>query len=239
MSVQKDVENRMTDNLKLAKNRAYQFCEEQQKALDEGRITEEEWFDIHNRTFTEKYLAADNPRAQSGHSGGEAAYRYTRGLILEAIHRDGTFLDVGCANGHLIEMLNEWLGGSGLSVEFYGLDISEGLLSLAKRRLPQWQARFFSGNALYWTPEKKYDFVYAAELEYVPKAREWELMDHLYSDFVASGGRFILGPATEEQGSREMEKRVRAWGYTPTGYCEKSHISHKGLCKRLLWFDKT
>ena len=116
--------------LKFAKNRAYKFCEEQQTALDEGRITENEWFDIHNRTFTEYYLAADNPRAQSGHSGGEALYRYTRGMILEAIHRDGDFLDVGCANGHLMEMLDKWLGGSGLSVEFFGLDISKGLAML-------------------------------------------------------------------------------------------------------------
>ncbi len=229
----------MTESLKFAKNRAYKFCEEQQTALDEGRITEKEWFDIHNRTFTEYYLAADNPRAQSGHSGGESVYRYTRGMILEAIDSDGDFLDVGCANGHLIEMLDQWLGGSGLKVEFYGLDISEGLLDLAKRRLPQWENRFFTGNAMFWTPEKKYDFVCVAELEYVPRAREHELMEHLLSDVVAPGGRFILGPLTEEQGSREMEAMVRSWGYTPTGYCEKSHIEHRKLCKRMLWFDKT
>lgn len=136
-------------------------------------------------------------------------------------------------------MLNEWLGGSGLNMEFYGLDISEGLLDLAKRRPPQWHDRFFSGNALHWTPENRYDFVCVAELEYVPKARERELMYHLFSDVVASGGRLILGPTTEKQDSRETENKGLVWGYTPTGYCEKSHIRHKGLCKRLLWFDKT
>jgi len=229
----------MTDNLKFIKNRAYQFCEEQQKALDDRRITEEQWYDIHNRTFTERYLAADNPRAQSGHSGDEAAYRYSRGMILEAVHKNGTFLDVGCANGHLMEMLSQWLVGSGLNVEFYGLDFSEGLLDLAKRRLPQWQGRLVFGNALYWTPQKKFDFVHVAELSYVPKAREQELMDHLYSDLVALGGRLILGPASEEHGQPEMETKVRAWGYAPAGYFEKSHMTHKGLCKRVLWLDKT
>ena len=40
---------------KLAKNRAYQWVEEQQQALDAGKITEAAWFDIHNRFFTGHY----------------------------------------------------------------------------------------------------------------------------------------------------------------------------------------
>ena len=69
------------DPVKSAKNRAYPFVEEQQKALDEGRITEVQWFDNYNRYFTANYLAADNPRAQSGHGGDEARWRYSRGMI--------------------------------------------------------------------------------------------------------------------------------------------------------------
>ncbi len=53
------------DPVKYAKDRAYQFAEDQQKALDEGRITEAQWFDNHNQLFTAAYLAAENPRAQS------------------------------------------------------------------------------------------------------------------------------------------------------------------------------
>ncbi len=226
------------DPIKLAKNRAYQFCEEQQRALDEGRITEAEWFDIHKRFFTRNYLAADNPRAQSGHGGDEAGYRYTRGMVLEAIHRSGTFLDVGCANGYLMEKLHLWLRGTGLDVEFFGLDISEGLLDLAKRRLPQWQDRFFLGNALYWSPPERFDFVCTAELAYVPRDRERELMDRLRSECVAAGGRLILGPYAEERADRQVERKVRAWGHEPSGYCEKSHRTHGVLCKRLLWFDE-
>ena len=44
---------------------------------------------------------------------------------------------------------------------------------------------------------------------------------------------------TEERDNREVERKVRAWGHLPTGYCEKSHATQKALCKRLLWFDKT
>lgn len=54
---------------------------------------------------------------------------------------------------------------------------------------------------------------------------------------MARGGRFILGPVTEEEGRRELEEQVRAWGYEPTGYCDKSHLRHRGLVKRMLWFD--
>lgn len=89
-----------SDPIKSVKNRAYRFLAEQQQALDEGRITETQWFDTHNHFFTGQYLAADNPRGQSGHSSDETQYRGKRMMILEAIHRSGTFLDVGCANGY-------------------------------------------------------------------------------------------------------------------------------------------
>jgi len=227
-----------TDSVKSAINRAYQFCEDQQRALDEGRITEEEWFDIHCQFFTGKYLAADNPRSQSGHGGDETAYRYTRGMLLEAIDRSGRLLDVGCANGHLIEKLHEWLSGSGLEVEVHGLDISDRLLELAKKRLPHWQDRFHLGNALHWIPKKKSDIVCIAELAYVPQKRERTLLYHLFEHCVAPGGRLILGPSSEERDSRQIEEKVRAWGYAPAGYCEKSHQREPALCRRMFWFDK-
>lgn len=225
------------DPIKYAKNRAYQFEDEQQRALDEGRISEAEWFAASERFTAAHYLAADNPRAQSGHGGNEAAYRYTRGMLLEAIDKSGRFLDVGCANGYLMESLHRWLTGSGLTVEFCGLDISPGLIELARRRLPQWQERFFTGNALYWTPPERFDLVYLCGLECAPRGRRKELIGHLFEHYVARGGRFILGPATEEEGRREMEEQVRAWGFEPTGYCDKSHLTYRGLVKRMLWFD--
>jgi len=226
------------DPIRFAKNHAYQFVEEQQRALDEGLISEEQWFDNSNRFFTAHYLAADNPRGQSGHSGDEAAYRYTRMMVLEAIHKSGTFLDVGCANGYLVESLQRWLEGSGLAVEFYGVDLSAELIELARRRLPHWHDRFHLGNALYWTPALRFDFVYLIGMELVPVGRQKELIDHLWDDYLAPGGRLILGPTTEERESRELEEKVCAWGYKPAGYCEKSHLTHARLSKKLLWFDK-
>jgi SAM-dependent methyltransferase len=159
-------------------------------------------------------------------------------LILEAMDKDGLFLDVGCANGYLIESLHQWLAGSGLAVEFYGLDISEGLLQLARSRLPHWQDRFFLGNALYWTPQVLYDFVYLCGLELVPVGRQQAFLRHLLDDYTAPGGRLILGPITEERGSRALEEQLTIWGCKPSGYCEKSHQNYEALARKLFWFDK-
>jgi 2-polyprenyl-3-methyl-5-hydroxy-6-metoxy-1,4-benzoquinol methylase len=227
------------DPIKLAKNGAYQFEEELQRALDAGEITEAEWFRKHEEFIAGLYVAADNPRAQSGHGGDEAQYRYTRMMVLEAIHRSGTFLDVGCANGCLMESLHRWLQGTGLNVEFYGLDISERLVELARKRLPHWRDRFFVGNALDWSPPKRFDFVCIAELEYVPRDRRKDLMRHLYDEYVADGGRLILGPSTQDRDSRQLEDELRCWGYPPSGYCEKSHQKYETLARRLFWFDKS
>jgi SAM-dependent methyltransferase len=217
------------DPIKYAKNRAYQFNEEQQQALDEGRITEEQWFELHYRFFTRAYLLGENPRAQSGHSGDERAYRYTQGMILEAIERDGSFLDVGCANGYLIEKINQWLQGTGLTVDFYGLDISPELVELAKKRLPQWNARFFLGNALYWMPARKFDYVCVRELAYVPRNGRRAFFEHMVALFLEKEGRLILGPFSEERGKYELEAELESWGYPPTGFCIKSHQRNQAL----------
>ena len=226
------------DPIKFAKNRAYEFVEQQQRALDSGEISEAQWFSESNTHFTTHYLAADNPRAQSGHSGDEAQYRYTRMMALEAIDRSGTFLDVGCANGYLMESLERWLSGTGLAVEFYGLDFSDGMLELARQRLPHWQARFFLGNALYWRPPFRFDYVYISGLEYVPAGKQKELVRRLIEEYTAVDGRLILGPVTEERQSSEIRDSLRDWGFVASGHCEKSHQVHPELARKLFWFDR-
>jgi SAM-dependent methyltransferase len=74
-------------------------------------------------------------------------------------NRDGTFLDVGCANGHLMECAVGWLAESGYRIEPYGLDILPELAALARQRLPRWADRIVVGNAIDWIPERRFDFV--------------------------------------------------------------------------------
>lgn len=100
------------------------------------------------------YLAGDNPRSQSGHSGDEGRWEAARRLIVDAIDRDGTFLDVGCASGHRMETVRSWAGQDRHAVEPYGLDIAPELAALARSRLPHWADRIWVGNALHWQPSR-------------------------------------------------------------------------------------
>lgn len=100
------------------------------------------------------------------------ATRWERGRrpIAEGINRNGTFLDVGCANGLLMESIVGWAAAAGHHVEPYGLDYSPNLAALARRRLPHWADRIFVGNGADWTPPQRFDFV-RTELVYVPPGR--------------------------------------------------------------------
>jgi SAM-dependent methyltransferase len=185
------------------------------------------------------YLSQDNPRAQSGHGGDEARWRYTRVLmILEALHKAGSFLDVGCANGYLIECLERWVGGSGLDMEFYGVDISQELIELARSRMPEKSARFSVANAVLWTPDRTFDYVHAHELSYAPAHREKEFLKHLLDDYLSPGGRLIVGPWALHRDSTGLESRVASWGYEPTGTLVKTHGEDSDLTRKMIWFDK-
>jgi SAM-dependent methyltransferase len=127
--------------------------------------------------FDDAYLASDDPRAQSGFRGDEARWESARRPIVEAIDGDGSFLDVGCANGYLLESIVRW---SRHRIDPYGLDFAPGLVELARQRLPQWADRIFLGDALTWEPPRAFDYV-RTELAYVPPDRRCELVDRLLS----------------------------------------------------------
>ena len=55
-------------------------------------------------------------------------------------------LDIGCANGLLLESLVEWAAPARCITPF-GVDQSAGLIALARRRLPRFAANFFVANA--------------------------------------------------------------------------------------------
>src|SRR5436853_7891156 len=114
----------MTDiSIQLAKNRAWPLLQRLNAALEAGEIDEAQWYREVAAVIVPAYLAGDNPRAQSGSDGDDAAWRYKRSLIAEAVDRDGTFLDVGCASGYLMECLARWSRAPGHEGEPYRLDI--------------------------------------------------------------------------------------------------------------------
>jgi SAM-dependent methyltransferase len=163
-------------------------ADELTRARERGELDDDGWFAGMRGIFAEVYLAGENPRAQSGFGGDAARWEAARRPIALAIDRDGTFLDVGCANGHFLECLVQW---TPYRIEPYGLDLVPELAALARTRLPQWADRIFVGNALTWRPPRRFDFVGTA-LEYVPDDLRRTLVARLLGEVVAPGGRLIV-----------------------------------------------
>ena len=205
-------------------------------ALERGEIDEDGWHRAMAELVVPACLAGDNPRAQSGHSGDVIRWEGARRLILDAVDHDGSLLDVGCANGHLMESLHRWAAADGIGLDPWGIDISTELVALAKNRLPQWRDQIFVGNALDWRPPRRFAFVRTG-VEYVPRHRRPAFLRHLLSEVVEPGGRLIVGVYNEETGGTALETAVRSWGFEVAGRAERHHPDTNELVRRLVWID--
>jgi 2-polyprenyl-3-methyl-5-hydroxy-6-metoxy-1,4-benzoquinol methylase len=137
------------------------------------------------------YLAEPaDPYRQSGRSSGAARWEETRRCIAEAVQKSGDFMDVGCANGLLLETLIGWALERGFTLRPHGIDLVPELVELARQRHPQHGASFSCANAFFWAPARTYDFV-RTNLEYVPRADRVELLRRQYAA-LAPGGRLIV-----------------------------------------------
>jgi hypothetical protein len=212
-------------------------------AFDNNEISKDEWYELNKIYYTKSYLSKDNPRAQSGHGGDEFHYLFTHMQIIEAIYKNGSFCDIGCANGHLMEMVYKWAAGIGFDLQMFGVDISEGLIEFAQKRLPQWNDNFFVGNAHYWKPEQKFDYIHIrGELVESPyngpkKIDNHMIFEHYMENFLVDGGRFIIGPYWYENEDCVL-KGLLNWGYSPTGYSEKTHYNKPNILRKVIWVDK-
>ena len=225
----------MDDPVAVKKERAWREVAAIDRDLADGRIDEDGWFAAMRALITPAYLAGTNPRAQSGHSGDERRWREARSLVSDAFDRDGAFLDVGCASGHLMETARAWAAERSVDIEPYGLDIAPELVALARRRLPDWADRIWAGNALHWAPPRRFTYVRTG-LDYVPAARRGELVAHLLE--AATDHRLLIGPANEERDVRELEETLRGAGFRPSGCLERPH-SDARLVRRLVWIDRS
>ena len=203
--------------------------------LDRGEIDEKQWYAEMAALVVPAYLAADTPWGQSGKSGDAARWMHARRPIVAAIDRSGAFLDVGCASGYLMESVAAWAAEDGVAIEPHGLDIAPELAELARRRLPHWADRVWTGNALSWRPPRRFDFVRTG-LEYVPARRRRELVEHLLGDVCEPTGRLIIGVFNEERRTRATEELVESWGFAISGRVEAPR-REAGTVYRVLWID--
>ena len=163
-----------------------------------GAIDESTWQRRVSVALATAYLAEDDPRWQSGFDGDADLWREARAFILDAVPSGGSFLDVGCANGYLIECIPAWAAERGLELSLHGLELSADLAEEARRRLPAMSDRIYTGNVSDWTPPRRFTYVRSG-LEYVPSGREPALVARLLRDVVEPGGRLIAGPIAEDQ----------------------------------------
>lgn len=195
------------------------------------------FFDEEKSLHEETYLAGTNPRQQSGFGRDERDWERFRRPVAAPVEKDGTFLDVGCANGLLMESVVCWAAERGHSIEPYGLDISEKLAEIARQRLPPWRDRIFIGNALLWEPPSTFDFV-RTEMVYVPNRRRQEYLERLLERVVAPGGRLIVCSygSSRPEGARaeSLVEEIQDWGLPVDGIHDVVSAEHGFVITRVI-----
>lgn len=167
------------------------------------------------RVLEPAYLRGTTPQAGSGFGGDAARWRTRRGMIVDGVHRSGTFLDIGCANGLLMESVRDWAAERGFAIEPYGVDLAPGLVDLARRRLPRWADRIEVGNAIEYVPGRLFTFVHVL-LDAVPRARRADLVRHTFT-LVAPGGRLLVSHYTGGTTDRAAADHLRDMGFPVAG----------------------
>jgi SAM-dependent methyltransferase len=214
------------EELEAAKDGAWREVAAIDAAYAAGEVDDAAWHAAMAALVVPAYLSAETAEGGSGSSRDPAGWEYARSLLAEAVEPGQSFLDAGCANGHLMESMAEWSG-----VDPYGLEISPELAELARRRLPQWADRIWVGNALDWAPPRRFDVVRTG-LDYVPRPRRRELVEHL----LGHCGRLVVGVHNEERGSPGLAAEVASWGFGIAGRSERRH-PHARLAYRAFWID--
>ncbi|MFC0006294.1 class I SAM-dependent methyltransferase [Micromonospora siamensis] len=150
------------------------------------------WYADAVRLLEPAYLRGETPQAGSGFGGDAAQWRALREMVVDGVYGDGSFLDLGCANGLLLESVVEWAAERGHRLDPYGVDLAPGLVALARRRLPHWADRFEVGNAIGWRPAdgRRFGYVHLL-LDLVPPTRRAQLVRHA-RELVAPGGRLLV-----------------------------------------------
>jgi hypothetical protein len=144
------------------------------------------------RALEASYLRSGDPIRRSGFGGGAERWRAEREPVLEAIDGDGDLLDVGCANGYLLECLVAWGVERGLALTPFGVDIGPALIGEAKRRMPEYARHFWVGNGWDWRPPRRFRYVYTL-YDNVPEDLLAPYAQRLLEYVVEPGGRLIVG----------------------------------------------
>ena len=179
---------------------------------------QQQWFLSLQKELEEAYLQHDEPWKQSGFSGPEERWVKCRKPIADCIEASGSFLDIGCANGYLLECIVKWTAERNLNITPYGLDLSERLTGLAKQRLPEYQQNIYADNGWLWDNPIRFDYV-RTEVVYVPDHLQRQYIERTIDSYLADEGKLLL---TEYRSRKDptsepwIDQTLKKWGLNVT-----------------------
>lgn len=223
------------DPARDAQERGWREIAEIDAAYQAGQIDRDGWHRAMLALVEPAYLAAQTLEGGSGHNGSPQEWDESRSIVMAAVDRSGSFLDVGCANGLLMESVRRWAVARNLNLEPYGVDISARLVDLARGRCPQWADRIWCANAADWKPARRFDYVRTAT-EYVPADYRISYLRHLLDSAVAPGGRLIVGKLNELRSDRSMAQQARDAGMRVVGEVRRPS-RHPNVEHTVFWVD--
>lgn len=178
----------------------------------------EAWDRRTQAAIEEAYLTAGaGPRGSGSSDGGAGHWRAKRQHLAVPMDADGDWLDVGCANGHLLATLPLWAGERGVVIQPHGLELLPRVADLARSLHPALADRIWTGSVMAWDPPRPFGYVTALD-DQVPPDRLGDLVLRLLDRFVEPGGRLIISSYTgRHQVPRALFDDLRQVGHPPDG----------------------
>jgi SAM-dependent methyltransferase len=209
--------------------------------------SDDEYYQRIRALLEDAYVTADergDVLGGSGSTGDMSSWEGKRRVIARAFDRPGSWLDVGCANGLLMETLAAWVAEQGHRIEPYGIELSNRIAERARKRLPHWATRIWTGNVMKFEPPIRFDFV-TVLADAVPIRSRGALLIRLAHLYLKPGGRLILScyrpgafllgkPALEAESAAEI---LRAEGFEPVGEAEVRDPVTGAHKMRVAWAD--